>query len=1174
MLMSSRQLGSTDDGEELTTLEFAGLDVDGGNNCNDEGNGTRDGKSGLKSRPPSARRSRRQSSAPEWTHVGSQNGKCGPSPSRSNGPSASLTPTSLGVVTMGSMAATSPLPPTPKRSSSWSLSLVALVTAGLGVALLIAILDSLVNHHAEPKGCRMSYMRPSYIHYSEFDTEHTRFATKYSLYLYREQGMDDGNKLLGIPVLFIPGNAGSYKQVRPMAAEAANYFRDSLQMDGVSVPSGVRNLDFFTVDFNEDITAFHGQTLLDQAEYLNEAVRYILSLYSDPQRSGRDSQLPDPTSVIILGHSMGGIVARAMLVQPNYQPKSINTIITMSAPHARPPVTFDRQIVQIYEEINTFWRNAYAQKWANDNPLWHVTLVSIAGGSLDTVVPSDYASLESLVPETHGFTVFTTGIPTVWTSMDHQAILWCDQFRKVVARALYEIVDVHRASQTKPRADRIHLLRRRFLPGLEAVNEKTPHSRKATTLLTLGDGSSRIVPPGSRLTLRELGSQAQSQPQPRTRAHLIPIPPPGSPGLKRFTLLTDATLDGAGKDGFLQVLLCSVVPHQHGPTDAQFLTHVDLSNGEDRDGNRNENGNENGAPTRLACKNAASDATMLPASTSSTQYPFYRDGEQEIRPFTYFQYGAEHLADHQFIAIVDKAASPEHAFVVAEFSDEDSFRREYDVGLVQLLTGGLSFSLSASRPMVVDIRIPAAASALMAFGLNITQPPCTGDELPILFSPLVRQYLEKPYESKYFVNAQHATLSFHGRAPYVPPPLAPSADSTGLGLQLWSDPSRHTTLHVSLRFDMWASMGNLYMRYRTVFAAFPLLIVSMVLRKQFRVYDATGIFISFSAGLDLSLRRSIPMLLLSLTLMSTWLDRVFAALERGLAWPSGNVSPAGSPSFDRNELLIGTTDPLFWFLIPLTGIVCVGVCTVLHYIVLGTTWVIGVLYGFMNRERVNHQHQQQQQQPPQQQQRDDSAVRLSSTSTPLRRMISTAVLLFLVSTFIPYQFAYLVACLVQLFTSARAFQLARGTTSTSNANYHHYAHSILLLMMWVLPVNLPILAVWVRNLAVHWLTPFSSHHNVLSIMPFILLVENLTAGRMVPHIASGLRHITSALLFGTALCAAVYGVSHAYVLHYLVNAVAAWLVILHSTSDSWSLTTIGAMFEGNANEARKGDKVP
>lgn len=31
--------------------------------------------------------------------------------------------------------------------------------------------------------------------FEEFDTEHTRFATKYSLYLYREQGIENENKV-------------------------------------------------------------------------------------------------------------------------------------------------------------------------------------------------------------------------------------------------------------------------------------------------------------------------------------------------------------------------------------------------------------------------------------------------------------------------------------------------------------------------------------------------------------------------------------------------------------------------------------------------------------------------------------------------------------------------------------------------------------------------------------------------------------------------------------------------------------------------------------------------------------------------------------------------------------------------------------------------------------------
>jgi hypothetical protein len=59
----------------------------------------------------------------------------------------------------------------------------------------MVIINSLVTRQLDPKGCRMSYMRPSYAKLNDFDTEHTRFASKYSLYLYREQGVDDDTKV-------------------------------------------------------------------------------------------------------------------------------------------------------------------------------------------------------------------------------------------------------------------------------------------------------------------------------------------------------------------------------------------------------------------------------------------------------------------------------------------------------------------------------------------------------------------------------------------------------------------------------------------------------------------------------------------------------------------------------------------------------------------------------------------------------------------------------------------------------------------------------------------------------------------------------------------------------------------------------------------------------------------
>jgi pimeloyl-ACP methyl ester carboxylesterase len=225
-------------------------------------------------------------------------------------------------------------------------------------------------------------------------------------------------------------------------------------------------------DFNEDMAAFHGQTLLDQAEYVNDALAYIISLYHDPRRPRRQPNLPDPTSVILIGHSMGGIVARTVLTMANYQANTVNTIITMSTPHARPPVSFDSDLVHTYQQINSYWREAYSQKWANNNPLWHVTLVSIAGGGGDTIVPSDYTSLSSLVPETHGFTVFTTTIPTVWTGMDHLSIAWCDSFRKVVVRSLFDVIDVRRPTQTRQRAERMSIFKKWFLTSMEPDSER------------------------------------------------------------------------------------------------------------------------------------------------------------------------------------------------------------------------------------------------------------------------------------------------------------------------------------------------------------------------------------------------------------------------------------------------------------------------------------------------------------------------------------------------------------------------------------------------------------------------------------------------------------------------------------------------------------------------------
>lgn len=73
----------------------------------------------------------------------------------------------------------------------WRCSLLTMVATALSLLLFLAIVRSMTTRQLDPKGCKNCRMRPGYGKLSGFDTEHTRFASKYSLYLYREGGIDE-----------------------------------------------------------------------------------------------------------------------------------------------------------------------------------------------------------------------------------------------------------------------------------------------------------------------------------------------------------------------------------------------------------------------------------------------------------------------------------------------------------------------------------------------------------------------------------------------------------------------------------------------------------------------------------------------------------------------------------------------------------------------------------------------------------------------------------------------------------------------------------------------------------------------------------------------------------------------------------------------------------------------
>lgn len=82
-----------------------------------------------------------------------------------------------------------------RTRSPWACSLLTISLTALSALVLLFIVHAFLTRQLDPKGCDMCWSRPIYIKFSDFDTEHTRFASKYNLYLYREGGFDEDPKV-------------------------------------------------------------------------------------------------------------------------------------------------------------------------------------------------------------------------------------------------------------------------------------------------------------------------------------------------------------------------------------------------------------------------------------------------------------------------------------------------------------------------------------------------------------------------------------------------------------------------------------------------------------------------------------------------------------------------------------------------------------------------------------------------------------------------------------------------------------------------------------------------------------------------------------------------------------------------------------------------------------------
>lgn len=106
--------------------------------------------------------------------------------------------------------------------------------------------------------CKMSYSSRSAV-YLPIDLP---FPSSFQLLQYSETPQADLNPY---PVLFVPGSDGSYDQIRSFASSLSHNKKQLFQ--------------YFTLNFNTSLSALHASTIIQQAAFVNEAIRRIIELY-------------------------------------------------------------------------------------------------------------------------------------------------------------------------------------------------------------------------------------------------------------------------------------------------------------------------------------------------------------------------------------------------------------------------------------------------------------------------------------------------------------------------------------------------------------------------------------------------------------------------------------------------------------------------------------------------------------------------------------------------------------------------------------------------------------------------------------------------------------------------------------------------------------------------------
>ncbi|KAJ2773099.1 3-hydroxyanthranilic acid dioxygenase, partial [Coemansia nantahalensis] len=440
---------------------------------------------------------------------------------------------------------------------------------------------------------------------------------------------------------------------------------------------------------------------------------------------------------------------------------------------------------------------------------------------------------------------------------------------------------------------------------------------------------------------------------------------------------------------------------------------------------------------------------------------------------------------------------------------------------------------------------------------------------PPRFPPAVRQSDGRRFESKFWYAERAADIAIHGRGAYfstdghggpdaVGP--APVALWDGIHIDVWTDAA--AGLDVTLQINWYSTLNRMVKRHDMALLALSFVWACLVMAHQLWAWwhachpaasadaadceAARPVFPSCLGSIERLVRNGTLAAMLAAGLLVPVVQEVVAQAAHG-AW-SPETRAAWSNLFMGVR---GSGWPLC--LAPaLLVVVSLGFVTlqaaVLAAICHLTAWLAACAGCRPVGARLDAV--------------DAECPKPSPKNLPARALLATLAFVVLVSTAVPYQFAFLVVYIAQLITATRSLLAARvagasqqqqqrqqSQTAAAFQSLANYQLGLLLFWTSSLPYCAPELLVWVRNISVLWFEDAPADHGVANVAGYFtlrLLASYQVAPRLPPTSAArrlrALVYVAFGLVVGYAW---LFGTRQPYVLYTAANAISALLAAVH-----------------------------